>query len=144
MNSQTRILDAVIASNSEFIYLLCELNGMDIIYTLQVSHRLNIMRMCIWNKRNLIICIYCGHYQTPNNRKYSLSCCFLSVLLQLFHVIDTSMTESILQLPGADGGVQRITKLYVDPKGSRLICQHGNSNYLSVFRIDNGCRFFLL
>lgn len=54
------------------------------------------------------------------------------------------MTDHILQLPGVAEGVERATKLAVDPRGGRLLFQHGNSNYLSVFRIENGCRFFML
>lgn len=54
------------------------------------------------------------------------------------------MTDHILQLPGAVEGVERATKLAVDPRGERLLFQHGNSNYLSVFRIESGCRFFML
>ena len=110
MHTQAMILDVAFSSNSEFLYLLCAVDQSSVVYTLQISHNLN------------ILCTLC-----------------------LFLVIsDTTMTENILMLPGEQEGLPRATRLCVDHRGKRLVCSHGDSNILSLYRIDNSCQMYLM
>ena len=43
MHERAAIVDVAFSSNSEFLYLLCDVDHKDMIYTLQISHNLNIM-----------------------------------------------------------------------------------------------------
>lgn len=51
--------------------------------------------------------------------------------------IDTSMSQFTTQLNVQGSGLGRVTRLIVDPRGSRLVCCHENSNVLSVFSIQH-------
>ena len=54
------------------------------------------------------------------------------------------MTENILIIPGEQESLPRATHLCVDHRGGRLVCSHGDSNILSLYRIDGSCRMYLL
>ena len=43
MHTQATIIDVAFSSNSEFLYLLCAIDSSSVIYTLQISHNLNIL-----------------------------------------------------------------------------------------------------